>query len=382
MEDKEELNILIFSWRGPGHPNAGGAEVSTHEHAKSWVRAGYNVTLFTSYYHRAKREEEIDGVTIIREGNQILGVQWKAFWWYLLGDHSRFDLVIDQFHGVPFFTPLFVKTKKLAFIHEVAKEVWSLNSWSWPFNLVPKVLGAIFEPLIFKLFYINIPFMTVSNSTKNDLISLGIPKENIIIIHNGINISVTKQDLPKEKKNTLIFLGALTKDKGIETALKVFSILNQIHEFQFWVVGKADPDYLNILKKQSQRLGIYTKVKFWGFIPEEKKVELLQRAHILINPSIREGWGLTVIEGARLGTPTAAYDVPGLRDSIKHLKTGVLEVSRDPGQLAFQISALLNDQRRYTQICQAAKIWSKNFSWKKSTEESLRLINKILKENS
>src|SRR6266498_3127303 len=110
------MNILIFSWRGPKHPNAGGAEISTHEHAKGWVKAGHRVTLFTSYFPNSKKEEVIDGIEVKRYGRQMFGVQWEAFVWYLFKPHEKFDLVIDEFHGIPFFTPLYVKVKKMGFI--------------------------------------------------------------------------------------------------------------------------------------------------------------------------------------------------------------------------------------------------------------------------
>ncbi len=101
MEDKEKLNILILSWRGPGHPNSGGAETSTHEHAKGWVEAGHKVTLFTSDYSGAKEQEVIDGVNIIRSGSQIFGVHLRAFKWFMWEKHPKYDLIVDQFHGIP-----------------------------------------------------------------------------------------------------------------------------------------------------------------------------------------------------------------------------------------------------------------------------------------
>ena len=242
------MNILIFSWRGPGHPNAGGAELSTHEHAKAWVATGHPVTLFTSYFEGGKKEEYIDGVKIIRKGSDVFGVHVQAFFWYLFDNHMKFDLVVDEFHGIPFFTPLYVKTQKLGFIHEVAKEVWWLNPWPKPFNLIPGIIGTLFESLIFKLFYRHTSFMTVSESTKKDLLDWGIPVDNVKVIHNGINFISTKAG--KEKKKTLMFLGALAKDKGVEDALKVFSIINKKDlAFQFWVVGYGSPDYLKELKK-------------------------------------------------------------------------------------------------------------------------------------
>lgn len=372
------MNILILSWRGPGHPNAGGAEISTYEHAKRWVEKGHNVTLFTSYYRGVKVYEVIDGINIMRYGSQFLGVQWKAFEWYKFTNHPKFDLVIDQFHGLPFFTPLYIKEKKLAFIHEVAKEVWKFNQFPVPLNFLVTIVGTILEPFIFKI-YRNIHFMTVSESTKKDLLKWGISPDNVTIIHNGVKVPAFEKFPRKEKKKTLIYLGALAKDKGIEDALRTFSILASISlNWQFWVVGRANPRYLSKLKSQSERLQLKGKIKFWGYISEQKKFELLERAHILINPSVREGWGLVVIEAASVGTPALAFDVPGLRDSIIDGKTGVLCRSDSAEQLAKEILDLLKDTKEYEKMCNNAFLWSKNFSWNKAGRESLKLIEELV----
>lgn len=378
MENKKKLNILILSWRGPGHPNAGGAEISSHEHAKGWVREGHKVTLFTSFFSGAKKEEIVDGVQIKRQGFEVFGVQLKAAWWYFLKKKERFDLVIDEFHGIPFFTPLYIRVKKIGFIHEVAKEVWSLNSWVKPYNLIPAFLGTTLEPLIFKLFYKNIPFMTVSDSTKEDLISWGIPSQNITIMHNGVTIPAKVRKFVKEKVPTLIFLGAISRDKGIEEALRVFSIIHKKNaKCKFWIVGKAEKNYLNYLKTFCKRLNIEQNTIFFGFVTEEKKFELLSRSHLLVNTSVREGWGLVVIEAASVGTPTIAFDVAGLKDSIVDGISGLLCKGRDINELATIIKNTLDDKNLLDKLSLNAKNWSKKFKWENSVVLSLQLIDKI-----
>ena len=156
------MKILVFSWRGPGHPLAGGAETVTWEYTKAWIKAGHSVTLFTSHFFGAETNLKLEGVRIIRWGHNIFGVHIAAFFWYVFANHDQFDLVIDEFHGIPFFTPLYVRSKKLAFIHEVAGKVWRVNPWPKPFNLIPWIIGTYAEPFVFRLFYRHIPFMTVS----------------------------------------------------------------------------------------------------------------------------------------------------------------------------------------------------------------------------
>lgn len=372
------MNILIFSWRGPGHPHAGGAEKATHEYAKGWVAAGHSVTLFTSEYPGCKSKEIMDGVIIKRDGFQILEVHLKAFLWYISKRHEEFDLVIDQFHGIPFFTPLFVKTKKLAFIHEVTKEVWALNPLPKPLNLIPTIFGTIFEPLIFKLFYNNIPFLTGSNSTKKDLIAWGIQEKNITIVEYGLDKPKIKKIPPKEKINTLIFLGALAKDKGIEEVLDIFTKINaKTQGFQFWVVGKGEEEYAKFLKLKAKRLGLEKNIRFWGYVDEIRKYQLLAKAHLLINPSYREGWSLVVMEAASVGTPTVGYDVPGLRDSVVNNKTGILS-SKEPDSLVIKVLELINNPNKYRTFSKNCLNWSRQFSWIKSANKSLKLIKKII----
>lgn len=372
------MNILIFSWRGIGHPNAGGAEIVTHEHARAWVKAGHKVTLFTSWFRGCNRDQSIDGVRILRRGYGPIIVHVKAFYWYLFSTSEKFDVVVDQFHGIPFFTPLFVRTKKLAFIHEVAKEVWWLNPWPRPFNLIPAILGSFLEPLIFKIFYRNIAFMTVSRSTKSDLVSWNIPENNITIIHNGVKKFSTTSHYEKERKKTVLFLGALTKDKGAEEALKVFRCIDVMDEdYQFWIAGKGDRHYQGLLVRRSREMGISDKLTFWGFVSEKRKFELFSKAHILIDTSVREGWGLVVIEAASAGTPTVGYNVPGLRDSIVHGKTGYL-CEPVPLACAMKIVSLLESRTDYTRIRRNCFKWARKFNWRKSTKKSLSYIHTLI----
>lgn len=374
---ENKKNILILSWRGPKHYNSGGAEMSVHEHAKAWVRAGFNVTLFTSKVIGLKSSEIIDGVTIIRQGRQIFGVQLHAFLYYFK-NRELIDLLVDNFHGIPFFTPLYSLKPKMAFIHEVAKEVWFVNYLYFPLNYVFGLIGYILEPLIFRFIYGKVKFITVSNSTKQDLMAWGILEVNINIIHNGIHIQKIDLGISKNKVKTLLFLGEISKDKGTEDAIYVFSkLVKEDKMWQLWIVGKGNPPYVENMIKLIHRLGLKERVKLWGFVSDKKKFELLKMSHILIHPSLREGWGQVVIEAAAMGTPTVGYKVAGLKDSILDEKTGLLsEINID--DLTRKIEKLVYDGKLYRQMQVNCIEWSKQFVWKKATEQSLKLVRTSL----
>lgn len=368
------MNILIFSWRGPGHPNAGGAEIVTHEHAKAWVKADHGVTLFTSIFPGAKSEEIIDGVKIIRRGGDIFGVHIAALFWYLFGQHPKFDLVVDEFHGIPFFAPLYVRAKKLGFIHEVAQKVWSFNPWPKPFNLIPAVIGKIGEPLVFKWLYRQVPFMTVSESTKKDLEFFGVKK--VTVVYNGVNLPGKLPHVAKDKVFTVIYLSALAKDKGIEDAIKAYKLIKkEIVNSQFWIIGKGESSYIKYLKH------LAPKTRFFGYVSELKKYELLAKSHVLIFPSIHEGWGLVIIEAASVGTPTVAYRVSGVKDAVSDKRTGLLSDQPQPQNLANLVIKLVNNPNLYQKMQNECVVWSKKFGWNKSNKLSLKLIENLVFTN-
>jgi len=364
------MRILILNWRDIKHPLAGGAEISTHEHAKAWVKAGHRVIMFSSSFPGAKQNEVIDGVDIIRRGNHYTVHVW-AFLYFLKNLRGKIDFIVDEFHFIPFFTVLYTRIKKMAFIHETAEEIWFKNQ-IFPIN----VLGYILEPFFIKL-YKNIAFMTVSESTKRDLMRFGIHSHNIQVIHNGIKVINSQEN--KEKNPTLICLGRLAKDKGTEDAIFAFYQVQKIYKnARLWIVGREENGgYLNKLKNKVRDLSIIQKVIFYNYVSEERKFDLLQRAWILINPSVKEGWGLTVMEASSQGTPTVAYNTSGLRDSILNNKTGLLVAGKIPGNLVGKIIVLLNNKVLYNTLSKNAVEWSKKFKWNDSAKKSLILINNI-----
>lgn len=372
------MNILIFSWRDPKHPLAGGAEQMVHEHAKGWVAAGHKVTLFASRFPKSKGKETLDGILIVRRGHQYIGVQFAAFYYYMRFKKET-DLVVDQFHGLSFLTPLYVRKPKIALIHETARGIWFLNILSWPLNLIFGAIGYVIEPFIF-LFYKNQIFITVSNSTKKELIRFGIPKKNIKVIFSGVILGNPPKIYSKHNSFTIIFLGVLSRDKGIEDALECFSILNLADSFNFWIVGKRQSGaFWKEIQKKVKKLNL--NVKFFGFVTERKKYELLSKAHLLINPSFREGWGLVNIEANSVYTPVIAYNTVGLIDSVKHNYSGIICEKNTPSELAKEILKLLKDEKKYLKMQKSSYLWSKNFTWEKARKKSLNLIKKIANES-
>ena len=313
----------------------GGAERATFEFAKRWVK-NHNakvIWLSPSYDNKIK-SESVEGVDFEYIG---LPLSRNIFWLLLSFPYfylsvikiyfkkfkGNIDVVIDQVHGIPYLTPLYVKEKIVVYIHEVGGEIWKIM-YPFPINLI----GLTFEKIIFSI-YRKYKIQFVCNySTKQDLIENFKINSNLIeVINYGVSAPKTtlKEQPKKEEDLTLVYLNRIVKMKGIERGFLVFSkILAKYPRAKLWILGRGDESYVEYLKKYASELGIKDSIKFFGFITEVEKFNLLSRAHVLINPSYLEGWGLVNIEANRMGTPAVVFDVRGCRDSVKNGVSGYI----------------------------------------------------------
>lgn len=364
------MNILILNWRDPMHPLAGGAEIALYQHIKYWQKKGANVTWYSSSFEKSKEEVVFEKIKIYRKGSHYT-VALHFFKDYLLGKHRDNDVIIDCFHFIPYLTPLYIGNKKIiALIHEVAREIWFKNIF-FPLSLI----GYFLEPFIIR-FYRNKDYITVSNSTKKELNRLGISANKIHVVPNGLNLPrITKTK--KAENPTVIFLGRLAKDKGVEDAIKALEILVKGNkDVSLWIVGKDENErYSKFLKQKVSELKLNKNIRFFGYVSEIDKANLLSKAWILIHPSLKEGWGLNVIEANSVGTIAVGYKVSGLKDSIINNKTGFLVDDR-PENLASAVRKIIGDRRRRNLMSESAKEWSRKFNWDKSGSRSWEIITK------
>ena len=168
------MNILILNWRDVRHPKSGGAELVTMEHAKDWATMGHTVTWLTASYAGAKRESTVESVHFIRRWGSLTIYLYVPF--YLLLNSRQYDVIVDEVHGFPFFSPLFTRKPVVVFIHEIAGEIWDFM-FSFPKN----VIGKLLERMYFRLYRNNL-FWTDAPSTVDELVARGIPRINCTAI--------------------------------------------------------------------------------------------------------------------------------------------------------------------------------------------------------
>jgi glycosyltransferase involved in cell wall biosynthesis len=102
-------------------------------------------------------------------------------------------------------------------------------------------------------------------------------------------------------------------------------------------------------------------VTFAGRVNEEQKHRLLAAAWLLLHPAQIEGWGIVITEAALRGTPAVGFDVPGLRDSVEHGRTGML--ARSETEFASAWAALALDPARRAVLGEAARRRAARLRW-------------------
>lgn len=357
------MRILWFNWRDIKNPDAGGAEIFTHEIMVRLAKKGYDLTLFAAKIPNYIDHEVIDGVKIIRGGGKY-SVYTRAKQHYDKYKNN-YDLVIDENNTRPFLSPKFVKDKPiLVVIHSLAREGWFYET---PFPL--NYIGYHYLEKRWLSNYKDVPCITVSNSTKRDLELLGFKR--LFLVTEGLSISPLTSPARKESFPTLVFISRLKRHKLPHHAMQAFSIIKKrIPDARMWVIGDG------YMRSQLEALNIQD-VTFYGYVKDQLKCELLSRAHLALVTGVREGWGLVVIEANAMGTPAVAYNIPGLRDSVRNGETGILVQENTPECLAESAISLLRNNDMLAQLSYSALDYSKKFKWENTADAFDEIIKHL-----
>lgn len=362
------MNILALNLQDLKNPMSGGAEVHLEELLRRLVAKGHRVTLFCSNFPGGSREETVEGVRIVRAGNRYDFNLIAPFHIRRLIRRERFDLFLEDINKIPFYSPWYVGLPSIIIIpHLFSTAV---------FEEINFVLGSYIylmeRPL--RRVYRGRRFCVISESTKADLVSRGVAEQDITVIHCGIDRQVygNHKSLDKFPYPSVLYLGRIKKYKSVQHLISAFALVRtRVPAARLAVVGTGD--YLPALRQQAEELGLGDAVVFTDFVPSDTKVEYMCRSHLMVYPSLREGWGLTNIEANSCGTAVVAADSPGLRDSVRDGVSGLLYEYGNVGQLADRTVALLTDSARRERLEQGGRQWAAQFDWDIAAEKFLNL---------
>ena len=341
------MQIVFLSWKGPGHPEAGGSELLVDRLARGCLDRGHDVALICS------RPAGTAPYELVEAGGPY--TQYLRAPFAFLRRFRRADLVIDVENGIPFFSPLWRRRPVACLVHHVHGE-----QWNWYFPRPVAAVGRVLESRLMPLVYRRCRFLAISPSTATALADLGIPDEQIELVSSGVDLpAAAGRD---RSPPVFLALGRLSAHKRLDLLLRLWERVEPRTGGRLVIAGDGP---------ERQRLEELApgSVDILGQVSEEEKQRLLQAAHLLVHPALHEGWGIVVLEAAAAETPALGFDVPGVRDSIVDGETGLLARSED--EFVERWVELAADPRRREQLGEAARRRAASFAWETAVDRFL-----------
>lgn len=368
------MRVLWLTWKDHAHPTAGGAEVVMRELSRRLKRDGHEVTLLTCGYTNATQRENIGGIEIIRIGTNRYAHPFQALAHYLRFLRGKFDIVIEVVNTAPYFSAFFdKKARRFLFYHQLAREIWFYETKPPLSYLGYYLLEPTANRLLSKA---GASLITVSESTRKDLVRYGFRPEKIQVISEGIEFEpVTNPSAVKKyTRPTLLSLGALRAMKRTQHQIEAFELAKvHIPNLRMKIAGLVDDRYGEDVLRYIQNSKYANDIEYLGKVSLAQKLELMQRCHLITVTSVKEGWGLIVTEAASQGTPAVVYDVDGLRDSVRNGKTGLV-TNPNPKALSGGIITALQDKKTYARLQSEAWQWSKQISFDTSYADFKKVL--------
>ena len=357
---RDAVHIVVLNWRDTANPEGGGSEVYVEQLARRWVRDGHRVSLVCATHGQAPDLEDRDGVRIIRVGTKLT-VYSRARRLLRRGTLGPVDVVVDTQNGIPFFARWASSAPTVVLVHHVHREQWPVV-----YDPLRARVGWLIESVAAPRAFRGLPYVAVSEATRRELVEQGVDPASITVVHNGTE-ALPDSGASRDAAPRILVLGRLVPHKRVEHVIAAAAVLRHRHPgLTVAVVG--DGWWADELRAIADRQGVADIVDFTGHVTEAEKARQVDRAWILALPSLKEGWGLVVLEAASRGVPAVAYaEAGGVAESIVDGVTGVL-VHGDEGAYIAALDSLLADTSRREQMGERARARSTEFSWDASAK--------------
>ena len=371
-----KLRILLVNWNDRTNPYGGGAEIHLHETFGRLAARGHEVTLLCSGFDGAKPAESLDGLHIIRVGGR--------YSFHLVAPREirrrirrrSCDIIVEALNKIPVGTPWLGRVPVLGIGHHL---------------FGPTIFREVPPPFSLYIFacelgvpwmYRDVPMAVISESTREDFIERGLAPDRIRIVYVGVDHDAYRPDpaVPREEKPALLALGRIRRYKRLDLVLDAVAQLAREKHPDLTLTIAGSGNYLEPLRAHARRTNAERFVRFLGRVSEEQKIDLYRRAWALVMTSPKEGWGLTCLEAQACGTPVIASDSPGLREAVRHERSGLLIPHGKQAALVSAIDRFLSDGVLRQRLQTGAVEFAQSFTWTRCADEMERLIEETILE--
>ena len=362
--------VHLLSWRDLDDVEAGGSEVHAATVARFWAEAGLDVTLRTSYAQGQAPVVMRDGYRVIRRAGRYL-VFPRAVGSELVGRHGPRDALVEIWNGMPFFSPLWARGPRIVVLHHVHAEMWKMvlgadAPWA-------ATLGTILEQRVAPLVYRTSRVVTLSQSSKNDIVELlRFRPERVDVVPPGVDPMFSPGG-EKTARPLVVGVGRLVPVKRYEHLIRSVAIARrQRPDIELTIVGEGyERPMLDDVVREVDGADWVT---FAGRVSDTELVALYRRAWLVASASAREGWGMSLTEAAACGTPAVATRIAGHQDAVVDGQSGVLVDRDDPLAFGAAIAGIVDDDARRAQLTAGALTHAATFAWEATATGLMRAL--------
>lgn len=230
--------------------------------------------------------------------------------------------------------------------------------------------------------------VALNDLAKESFITIGrVNPQKVVVVYNGVDteffkptlgVEETRKKYDLEGKFTVLFVGHLSKIKGVEYLVKAADII--INEFGnkdtlFMLVGRLTfgtlekPIDMKEMHSYIRRHQLESNIIFTGALPLEEVRRLYVASDIFVLPSLAEGDPLVVVEAMASGKPVIGTKVGGIPHKVRDGWNGFLIDPADERQLANKIKYLIDHPEERKKIgANSRRYAEEEFDWKKVAE--------------
>ncbi|MFJ7969685.1 glycosyltransferase family 4 protein [Streptomyces sp. NPDC096324] len=340
--------IVFLAHRDLDNPSAGGSELLVDQLADGLTRIGHQVTLLCGGPASLR-----DYRVVSAGGTYAHFLRARSAFARQVGDC---DLLVEVCNGMPYFAAMWHHGPTLCLVNHVHTDLWRMRL-SGPLAPAARIGRSLEQWALTGVRQQNL-IVAVSPSTAHALHAIGVQRDRIRVVHNGVEEPGPRTELSPEP--LFVAVGRLVEYKRIDLLLRLWERVRPVTGGRLLIVGDG-PER----ERLEQLAG--PGVEFTGHVSEVEKHRLLCAAWLLVHPSAVEGWGLVVTEAAARETPAVAFDVPGLRDSVVDGETGVLARGESSFAAAWCTLALSAHRRKL--MGKAARDRAACYSWHRTVRQ-------------
>ncbi|MEM2866107.1 MAG: glycosyltransferase family 4 protein [Candidatus Hadarchaeales archaeon] len=385
------MRIAMLAWESLHSIWIGGLGVVVSKLSAELCRRGHEVHLFTRWvegqeehevldgvhYHRCKFDPGFDLFSLTRNMSHAMVASMK----WVEGREGRFDLVHGHdWHVVEALHLLRQEGRRLVFTYhstEYGRNGNRFGDW-WEFREISgkEWYGGYLADMV----------TTVSNHMKKEVCWLyRLPEEKVEVVPNAVDVEEFRVEVDPERVRReyglsqgplVLFPGRLEYQKGPDLLVEAIPrVLEKRGEARFVFTGAGS--MREGLERRVRELGVGHAVRFAGFLPLRKYIELLNACDLVCIPSRNEPFGIVLLEAWAAGKPVVATGVGGLNENMENLVEGV-KVQTQPESIAWGISYLLDSPSERERMVKNAREKVKGFNWGRSADKLLDVYQRML----